>query len=105
MTAASSGSSSHGDSCSPLPASQGCSKDFKTPASSPASRVLPTYASPTPASPTPVQNDWQAASSAHVASIAALFETHLSETEIIALADTLDKLPGVATADDACGAD
>ena len=38
----------------------------------------------------------EAASCAHIASIAALFETHLSETELIALADTLDKLPGVA---------
>ena len=47
----------------------------------------------------------QAASSSHIASITALFEEDLSETEITQLADTLDKLPGVANTDHACGAD
>jgi DNA-binding MarR family transcriptional regulator len=46
----------------------------------------------------------QAASCAHVASITALFEEHLDESEITALADTLDKLPGVAGTDGACNA-
>jgi DNA-binding MarR family transcriptional regulator len=46
----------------------------------------------------------QAASCAHVASITALFEEHLDETEIAALADTLDKLPGVAGTGGACNA-
>ena len=46
----------------------------------------------------------QAASCAHVASIKALFEEHLDENEITALADTLDKLPGVAGTDSACSA-
>ena len=46
----------------------------------------------------------QAASCAHVASIKALFEEHLDESEIAALADTLDKLPGVAGTDGACNA-
>jgi DNA-binding MarR family transcriptional regulator len=46
----------------------------------------------------------QAASCAHVASIKALFEEHLDENEITALADTLDKLPGVAGTDGACNA-
>jgi DNA-binding MarR family transcriptional regulator len=46
----------------------------------------------------------QAASCAHVASIKALFEEHLDEKEITALADTLDKLPGVAGTDGACSA-
>ena len=44
----------------------------------------------------------QAASCAHVASITTLFEEHLSESEITALADALDKLPGVAGSDGAC---
>lgn len=47
----------------------------------------------------------EVASSAHRASITGLFEAHLSETEIAGLADTLDKLPGVASTNDACGAD
>ena len=47
----------------------------------------------------------QAASYAHVASITALFEEHLSASEITSLADALDKLPGVAGSDGACGAD
>lgn len=47
----------------------------------------------------------QAASSAHIASITALFEEHLSETEMHALADALEKLPGVANTNDTCGAD
>jgi len=47
----------------------------------------------------------QAASNSHIASITALFEDHLSETEITALANTLDKLPGVANTNHACGAD
>ena len=46
----------------------------------------------------------QAASCAHVASIKALFEEHLGESEITALADTLDKLPGVEGTDGACNA-
>ena len=46
----------------------------------------------------------EAASCAHVASITALFEEHLDETEITALADALDKLPGVAGTDGACDA-
>jgi DNA-binding MarR family transcriptional regulator len=46
----------------------------------------------------------KAASCAHVASIKALFEEHLDEREITALADTLDKLPGVAGTDGACSA-
>jgi DNA-binding MarR family transcriptional regulator len=45
-----------------------------------------------------------AASCAHVASIKALFEEHLDESEITALADALDKLPGVAGTDGACSA-
>lgn len=44
----------------------------------------------------------RAASCAHVASIRALFEEHLDEAEITGLADTLDKLPGVAGTDGAC---
>ena len=44
----------------------------------------------------------KAASCAHVASIEALFEEHLDESEITALADTLDKLPGVAGTAGAC---
>lgn len=44
----------------------------------------------------------EAASCAHVASIKALFEQHLDENEITALADTLDKLPGVAGTNGAC---
>jgi DNA-binding MarR family transcriptional regulator len=47
----------------------------------------------------------QAASRSHIASITALFETHLSENELTALADTLDKLPGVASTNDTCGTD
>ncbi len=47
----------------------------------------------------------QAASCAHVASITTLFEEHLTGREITALADALDKLPGVAGSDGACGAD
>lgn len=47
----------------------------------------------------------QAASNAHIASITALFEAHLSDIEITALADILEKLPSVANTDDACGAD
>jgi len=46
----------------------------------------------------------EAASCAHVASIKALFEEHLDESEITALADALDKLPGVAGTGGACGA-
>ena len=45
----------------------------------------------------------QAASCAHVASITALFQDHLDDGEITTLADTLDKLPGVAGTDGACG--
>ena len=45
----------------------------------------------------------QAASCAHIASVTALFEQHLDAGEIIGLADTLDKLPGVASGDGACG--
>ena len=46
----------------------------------------------------------RAASCAHVASITTLFEEHLSKGEITALADALDKLPGVAGTDSACSA-
>ncbi len=46
----------------------------------------------------------EAASCAHVASITALLEAHLDESEITVLADTLDKLPGVAGTDGACSA-
>jgi DNA-binding MarR family transcriptional regulator len=45
----------------------------------------------------------QAASCAHIASINALFQEHLDENEITGLAATLDKLPGVAGTDSACG--
>jgi DNA-binding MarR family transcriptional regulator len=44
----------------------------------------------------------QAASCAHVASITALFEEYLSNSEITGLADALDKLPGVAGTGSAC---
>jgi len=44
----------------------------------------------------------QAASCAHVAMITALFQEHLDDGEITALADTLDKLPGVSGTDGAC---
>jgi DNA-binding MarR family transcriptional regulator len=47
----------------------------------------------------------QAATCSHVASITALFEAHLSEAEISGLADTLDKLPGVAGTTNACQQD
>jgi DNA-binding MarR family transcriptional regulator len=47
----------------------------------------------------------QAASCAHVASITALFEAHLGESEIAQLADLLDRLPGVATAGGSCSGD
>ena len=50
------------------------------------------------------QERLRAASCAHVASITTLFETHLDENEITQLADTLDKLPGVAGTDGACNA-
>ena len=46
----------------------------------------------------------RAASCAHVASVTALFEQHLDADEIVGLADTLDKLPGVASSDGACHA-
>jgi DNA-binding MarR family transcriptional regulator len=46
----------------------------------------------------------RAASCAHVASITALFEEHLSESEITGLAEVLDKLPGVAGTGSACNA-
>lgn len=46
----------------------------------------------------------RAASCAHVGSIRALFEEHLSKTEIDVLADALDKLPGVAGTDGVCTA-
>jgi|SRR4051794_2609256 len=47
----------------------------------------------------------RAASHSHIASITALLEAHLSQAEITALADILDKLPGVAMSNnDACGA-
>ena len=46
----------------------------------------------------------EAASCAHVGSIRALFEEHLSESEIDELSDLLGKLPGVADGDDSCPA-
>ena len=46
----------------------------------------------------------EAASCSHVGSIRTLFEDEFSEREIERLADLLDKLPGVADADDRCGA-
>ena len=44
----------------------------------------------------------QAASCGHIGSVRALFEEHLSRTEMEALASALDKLPGVAGADGGC---
>jgi DNA-binding MarR family transcriptional regulator len=44
-----------------------------------------------------------AASCAHVASIRSLLEEHFSEEELALLGDLLEKLPGVAEGDDACG--
>ena len=44
----------------------------------------------------------QAASSAHIASIRALFEEHFAPDEIDAMAESLGKLPGVADGDDSC---
>jgi DNA-binding MarR family transcriptional regulator len=46
----------------------------------------------------------ESASCAHVASITALFAEHLNPGEITALAETLDKLPGVAGTEGACAA-
>jgi DNA-binding MarR family transcriptional regulator len=43
-----------------------------------------------------------AASSAHIASIRALFEDHFAPDEIDAIAESLGKLPGVAEGDDSC---
>jgi DNA-binding MarR family transcriptional regulator len=45
----------------------------------------------------------ETATCGHVASIRTLFEQHLSEHEIAQLGEMLEKLPGVAHADDACG--
>lgn len=42
------------------------------------------------------------ASGAHVEAIRELLETHLSERELTALADTLGKLPAVADGDESC---
>ena len=47
---------------------------------------------------------FEAASCAHVASIRSLMEEHFSEEELAALGDLLERLPGVAEGDDACGA-
>lgn len=44
----------------------------------------------------------EAASCAHVGSVRALFEEHLSAEEIETLAETLEKLPGVAGGDSDC---
>jgi len=46
----------------------------------------------------------EAASCAHVGSVRALFEDHLSAQEIEALAETLEKLPGVAGDEGDCPA-
>ena len=47
----------------------------------------------------------EAASCAHTRSVHALFEEHLSQTEINQLADTLDKLPGVTGTNSPCTPD
>ena len=44
------------------------------------------------------------ASCAHVAAVCELMESHLTESELEGLAETLAKLPGVADGDDACPA-
>src|SRR5438874_11903916 len=44
----------------------------------------------------------EAASTAHVASICALFEEHFGPDEVKAIAEILGKLPGVAEGDDSC---
>jgi DNA-binding MarR family transcriptional regulator len=44
----------------------------------------------------------ETASRCHVASIRALFEEHFEHGEIDAIAELLDKLPGVAEGDDSC---
>jgi DNA-binding MarR family transcriptional regulator len=44
------------------------------------------------------------ASCGHVAAVCDLMESHLSESELEGLAETLAKLPGVADGDDACPA-
>ena len=46
----------------------------------------------------------EAASCAHVGSVRALLEKHLSDEEIDELAELLGKLPGVADGDDRCAA-
>ena len=47
----------------------------------------------------------KAASGAHIASIRALFEEHFATEELDAIAEILDKLPGVAEGDDSCSVD
>jgi DNA-binding MarR family transcriptional regulator len=47
----------------------------------------------------------KAASAAHVASIRALFEQHFATEELDAIAEILDKLPGVAEGDGSCSVD
>jgi DNA-binding MarR family transcriptional regulator len=44
----------------------------------------------------------RAAADGHVASVRALFEAHFARDEIDAIAELLDKFPGVAETDDAC---
>jgi DNA-binding MarR family transcriptional regulator len=44
----------------------------------------------------------EAASSEHIASIQALFDEHFAEEELEAIADSLDRLPGVADGDRSC---
>jgi DNA-binding MarR family transcriptional regulator len=47
---------------------------------------------------------FEAASCAHIASIRTLMEEHFSDEELAVLGDLLERLPGVAEGDDACGA-
>lgn len=49
------------------------------------------------------RNRFEAASCSHVASIRSLMEEHFSEEELAVLGDLLERLPGVAEGDDACG--
>jgi DNA-binding MarR family transcriptional regulator len=46
----------------------------------------------------------KAASCGHVAAVCELMESHLTESELEGLSETLAKLPGVADGDDACPA-
>jgi DNA-binding MarR family transcriptional regulator len=59
-----------------------------------------TYAQLTPAG----AEKLAAASCGHVAAVCELMESHLTESELEGLSETLAKLPGVADGDDACPA-